>query len=224
MRIIIVAAVMLILPRGPGVGTVDGQSVPLPPPVLDGDMTLEEALGLRRSVREFAGGHLELADVAQLLWAAQGVTDPRGYRAAPSAGALYPLELYVAVGDVQGLRPGVYRYEPELHALTMTQDGDRRRRLRAAALDQEYLEQAAAVLVISALYARTAGRYGARADRYVHMESGHAAQNVYLQAAARDLATVLIGAFQDRRVQEALGLPSDHEPLGLMPVGRSPQE
>lgn len=221
MRTIFVAASVVVMLGGDSsVGHAAGQSIPLPPPTLDGELTVEEALQRRRSVREFGGGRLGLQEPGQLLWAAQGLTDRSGYRTAPSAGALYPLELYVVIGDVESLRPGVYRYEPGQHALRMTQDGDRRRQLRTAALDQGYIGRAAAVLVISAVYTRTASKYGERASRYVHMESGHAAQNVYLQATARDLATVLVGAFQDRQVQEALGLPSDHEPLGLMPVGR----
>ena len=212
------ATSVFVVIGGPTMGTTAGQTVPLPEPTTEGELTLEEALRLRRSVRELGSSALPLADLGQLLWAAQGVTDRRGYRTAPSAGALYPLELYVVAGNVEGLRPGVYRYDAGQHVLRTTQSGDRRRQLRAAALDQEYIEGAAAVLVITAVYARTAARYGDRAARYVHMESGHAAQNVYLQAVARDLATVLVGAFQDGLVQEALGLPSDHEPLGLMPV------
>jgi SagB-type dehydrogenase family enzyme len=196
------------------------QEIPLPRPMLDGAISLERALERRRSVRELGGAPLELADLGQLLWAAQGVTETHGYRTAPSAGALYPLEIYALVADVGALRPGVYRYEPSAHALIMTRSGDRRRSLAAAALDQEFVGRTPVVLVIAAVYARTEARYGSRADRHVHMEAGHAAQNIYLQATARDLATVLVGAFDDRAVQTAVGLPSDHIPLGLMPVGR----
>jgi SagB-type dehydrogenase family enzyme len=211
---------MVLLGGGPRVRQVAGQSISLPAPELDGALTLERSLDQRRSIRTFEDGPLGLSDLGQLLWAAQGVTDRRGYRTAPSAGALYPLEVFAVVASVEALRPGVYRYDPRDHALHMTASGDRRRQLQAAALDQSAVGSAPAVLVITGVYARTAAKYGSRAQRYVHMEAGHASQNVYLQSTALGLATVLIGAFDDRRVQEVLELPSDHEPLGLMPVGR----
>jgi SagB-type dehydrogenase family enzyme len=196
-----------------------GQRIPLPAAASGGEMPVEEALEQRRSIREFSRDGLELEDVSQLLWAAQGVTGRRGYRAAPSAGALYPLEIYVVAGDVAGLSPGVYRYRPEKHDLVLITDGDRRKPLASAALDQGWVRRAPAVLVIAAVYERTMAKYGERGRRYVHMEVGHAAQNVYLQATARGLGTVMVGAFDDDEVREVLGLPADHEPLGIMPVG-----
>jgi SagB-type dehydrogenase family enzyme len=196
-----------------------GQRIPLPAAASGGEMPVEEALEQRRSIREFSRDGLELEDVSQLLWAAQGVTGRRGYRAAPSAGALYPLEIYVVAGDVAGLSPGVYRYRPDKHDLVLVADGDRRKPLASAALDQGWVRRAPAVLVIAAVYERTMAKYGERGRRYVHMEVGHAAQNVYLQATARGLGTVMVGAFDDDEVREVLGLPADHEPLGIMPVG-----
>ena len=196
-----------------------GQRIPLPAAASGGEMPVEEALEQRRSIREFSRDGLELDDVSQLLWAAQGVTSRRGFRAAPSAGALYPLELYVVAGDVAGLSPGVYRYRPKKHDLVLVADGDRRKPLAAAALEQGWVRRAPAVLVIAAVYERTMAKYGQRGLRYVHMEVGHAAQNVYLQATARGLGTVMVGAFEDDEVREVLGLPEDHEPLGIMPVG-----
>jgi SagB-type dehydrogenase family enzyme len=196
-----------------------GQRIPLPAAASGGEMPVEEALEQRRSIREFSRDGLELEDVSQLLWAAQGVTGRRGYRAAPSAGALYPLEIYVVAGDVAGLSPGVYRYRPDKHDLVLVADGDRRKPLASAALDQGWVRRAPAVLVIAAVYERTMAKYGERGRRYVHMEVGHAAQNVYLQATARGLGTVMVGAFDDDEVRKVLGLPADHEPLGIMPVG-----
>jgi SagB-type dehydrogenase family enzyme len=196
-----------------------GQRIPLPAAASGGEMPVEEALEQRRSIREFSRDGLELEDVSQLLWAAQGVTGRRGYRAAPSAGALYPLEIYVVAGDVAGLSPGVYRYRPDKHDLVLVADGDRRKPLASAALDQGWVRRAPAVLVIAGVYERTMAKYGERGRRYVHMEVGHAAQNVYLQATARGLGTVMVGAFDDDEVREVLGLPADHEPLGIMPVG-----
>ena len=195
------------------------QSIPLPAAELAGEMSVELALKERRSIREFSRKSLALEDISQLLWAAQGITGRRGFRAAPSAGALYPLELYVVAGDVDGLSPGIYRYRPKTHELQPVVSGDLRKPLAKAALDQGMLRRAPAVLVLTGIYQRTMDKYGERGRRYVYMEVGHAAQNVYLQATSRGLATVMVGAFHDQEVSKALRLPRDHAPLGLMPVG-----
>ncbi len=200
-------------------GKDNDQRVPLPPIESKGEMSLEEAIQLRRSARKFGRRPPDLEDVSQLLWAAQGITDSGGFRTAPSAGALYPLELYVVAGNVEGLSAGVYRYRPKSHELVHMTSGDLRRPLASAALDQNWVRRAPAVMVITSVYERSMKKYRQRGRRYAHMEVGHAAQNVYLQAAARGLATVLVGAFKDKEVQDVLGLPQDHEPLGLMPVG-----
>jgi SagB-type dehydrogenase family enzyme len=184
---------------------------------------VEEALGSRRSLRSFAGAPLTLLEVSQLLWAAQGITSADGGRTAPSAGALYPLELYLVAGDVTALPRGTYHYRPRQHDLVCVDSGeDRRSALAAAALGQRWVAAGAAVLVISAVYERTTTKYGERGDRYVHMEVGHVAQNVYLQAAALRIGTVFVGAFRDNAVSQALGLPATARPLGLMPLGRMP--
>jgi SagB-type dehydrogenase family enzyme len=196
-----------------------GEPLRLPPPELKGGMSVEQALQQRRSVREFAAAPLVLGEVSQVLWAAQGVTDPRGWRTAPSAGALAPLELYLVAGRVAGLPAGVYRYRPEAHALVAIRAGEFGPPLAAAALGQAAVREAPAVLVIAAVYQRTRDRYGSKAERFVHIEAGHVAQNVYLQCTARGLATVLVGAFDEPKLREVLGLPVDHAPLGLMPFG-----
>jgi len=190
----------------------------LPEPETRGDMSVEQAIGKRRSLRRY-GGRLELADVSQLLWAAQGLTHADGYRAAPSAGALYPLEIYLVAGEVSGLAAGIYRYRPTEHDLIRLGTADLRKQLASAAHGQSFMQTAAAVFVISGVYERTQKKYGKRARRYVHMEVGHAAQNVYLQAEARGLGTLIMGAFDDERVKALLDLPQDHAPLGLMPIG-----
>ncbi len=199
-----------------------GQRIPLPDADLGQEMSIEEALEQRRSIRQFSRDGLALEDVSQLLWAAQGITSRRGFRTAPSAGALYPLELYIVAGDVAGLSPGVYRYRSEKHDLVLEASGDQRRPLASAALDQSWVRRAPAVLVITGVYKRTMTKYGQRGRRYVHMEVGHAAQNVYLAATAQGLGTLMVGAFEDKEVKEALSLPADHEPLGLMPIGHRP--
>jgi SagB-type dehydrogenase family enzyme len=193
--------------------------IALPPPKLDGEISLEEAIFLRRSVRQYGERSLSLAEIGQLLWAAQGVTNEAGYRTAPSAGALYPLEVYLVVGEVESLPAGVYRYLPDQHALMAEFNVDMRSSLASAALKQTWIGEAPAVLVFTAIYERTTRKYGERGIRYVHMEIGHAAQNVYLQATALDLGTVFVGAFYDDQVRELLRLPHNEVPLGVMPVG-----
>lgn len=194
--------------------------IALPPPVVTGKQSVESLLQHRRSVREYPDLALSLAQVGQLLWAAQGITHAGGYRTAPSAGALYPLELYVVAGHVIGLNKGVYHYQPKGHSLIKLADGDFREALAKAALYQTSVEQAAAVIVFTGVYARTEKKYGQRAERYVQIEVGHAAENLFLQAESLGLATVVVGAFRDQAVSKVLKLPADHAPLLLMPVGR----
>lgn len=193
----------------PGSSVITG----LPAPRLDGEQSIEKTLTARRSVREFTDEPLTDADISQLLWAAQGVTDPVGMRAAPSAGALYPLELYVARSS------GLYHFEPSRHGLTRRHDKDLRKAIHGAGLGQDALAEAPAVFVIAAVYARTRAKYGSRAERYVHMEAGHAAQNLLLQAVARKLGGVPIGAFNDDQLSKVLGLPDNEVPLYLIPIG-----
>lgn len=194
--------------------------IELPAPRLDGGAAIERVLAERRSVREYAAGPVALASAAQLLWSAQGITEPgQGLRTAPSAGARFPLEAYLVVGDVTGLDPGVYHYLPHEHALALTADGDLRSALADASLRQRCVAEAPLSVVLAAVYARTEGRYGGRAARYVHMEVGTAAQNVALQAVSLGLGTVFVGAFQDDRVARVLHLPDDHAPLAILPVG-----
>ena len=195
-------------------------SVRLPQPVSDGPISLEKALRDRRSLRHYKNSEISLVQLSQLLWAAQGVSGSGGRRTAPSAGALYPLDVYAVAGTVIGLSAGVYAYEPHRHALRRIAEGDARADLSSAALGQAPVRSAAAVLVICAVYERTTVKYGERGVRYVHMEAGHAAQNVHLQAAALGLGTVVIGAFDDDGVRKVLRMKDREQPLYLMPVGR----
>jgi len=205
-----------------GAGTTAGDArVALPAPKLDSPVSVEQALRERRSVRRFLEQPLTLAEVGQLLWAAQGITGRGGLRTTPSAGALYPLEAYLVAGNVTGLPTGVYKYDPHRHRLLRVASGDRRAALRGAALGQDCVARAPAVLVLAALPERTTRKYGQRGHRYVHMEAGHAAQNVYLQAFSLNLGTVAVGAFVDRAVKEIVALEDDAEPLYLLPVGRT---
>lgn len=200
-----------------------GQCLPtieLPSPRYESDVSVEEALHKRRSVRDFAQKPLTLGEVSQLLWSAQGITDREGLRTAPSAGALYPLEVFIVVGNVEDLPEGVYRYISPKHELRRMGEKDQRKALGRAALWQSCIADGAAVIVFAAVYERTTRKYGQRGVRYVHLEAGHAAQNVYLQAQSLDLATVVVGAFKDDKVRDVLGLSEEEQPLYLMPVGR----
>jgi SagB-type dehydrogenase family enzyme len=160
-----------------------------------------------------------LNNISQLLWAAQGKTSPRGYRTAPSAGALYPLEVFFFAFDVTGLEEGVYRYFPDEHTIVMTRKGNVREALCKSSLNQSPVRQAPVVIVISAVYERTMGKYGQRGGRYVHIEAGHAAQNVCLQAVSDGLGTVVVGAFLDHEINALLNGIPEATPLYLIPAG-----
>lgn len=197
--------------------TQEGNVMQLPEPKLDSDKSVEAAINARRSRRVFQERAITTEQLSQVLWCAQGVTDARGLKAAPSAGATFPLELYAVVGNVQGLEPGLYRYDCESHTLERVKEGDLRAGLARAALSQQFIAKAPATVVIAAEYERTAGRYRGRAERYVHMEVGHVGQNVYLQCESLGLATCAVGAFDDAGVKELLGIKE--EPLYILPVG-----
>ncbi len=206
------------------------EGIQLPDPCRRGNISVEQALHSRRSIREYKDEPLSLAEIAQILWAAQGISEgtgessvfrPRGrFRTAPSAGALYPLEIYVVAGEVAGLEKGLYKYIPQRHSLKKVQEGDRRTSLSKAALWQGWVKNAPSVLVISGVYERTSAKYGQRAERYVHMEAGAVVQNVYLQAVSLGMGTVVVGAFNDQDVKTVLDLPKGEHPLALMPLGK----
>lgn len=195
----------------------------LPPPNQSGKVSLEEAITRRRSIRNFLPLAISEPELSQLLWATQGIVDPRnGRRTAPSAGATYPLEIFAACGknSVGELEEGLYHYHPEGHSLTLHHRGDVRLELSRAALGQGFIHQAPLDIVICAVYERTSQHYGNRAERYVHIEVGHVGQNVYLEATALGLATVAVGAFHDEEVRGVLRLDKQYKPLYIMPVGR----
>jgi len=191
----------------------------LPEPSFEADAGLNAILQQRRTTREFASRPVSLMEVAQLLWAAQGISSREGYRTAPSAGALYPLELHLVAGRVEGLPVGSYRYDPVRHALQVAMPVDIRQAIAKAALDQDWIAQAPVVIVVSAVDARTTGKYGRRGVRYVHMEVGHASQNLLLQAVALGLVGAIVGAFDDERLKHLLRLPAEERPLAILPFG-----
>ena len=195
-------------------GGADVEKISLPGPVLKGKMSLEEAVSLRRSVRSFKDTALSEEVISQLAWAAQGITEPRSsFRAAPSAGALYPLEIYLVKAD------GVFHYIPDGHRLERISEEDVRKPLARAALSQSFVAEASLDIVIAAEFSRTTGKYGQRGHQYVHMEAGYVAENVHLQAVALGLGSVSVGAFRDAEVSRAVGLPGEYVPLLIIPVG-----
>lgn len=197
------------------------QEIILPQPEKVSQSSIEETLLERRSIREYKDESLALKEVSQILWAAQGITEPTwGGRTAPSAGALYPLEVYLAVRKVEDLEPGIYHYLPLNHKLIGILEGDINEKLAEAGLNQSCIEKAPINLVITAFYSRTTAKYGERGIRYVHLEAGHAAQNVYLQVQSLGLGTVTIGAFDDDEVRKLLNLSEEETPLYIMPIGR----
>jgi SagB-type dehydrogenase family enzyme len=209
-----------------------GQTIiKLPSPQLKGKVSLEETILRRRSVRRYRRDPLTLPQLSQILWSAQGITGTRGFRAAPSAGATYPLEIFVVVGK-QGviaseaeqapeeLQAGIYHYEADSHSLSLHKPADLRPDLARATLDQKFIIDAPVDIVICALYHRTSHRYGRRGERYVHIEVGHAGENIHLQAVALGLATVEVGAFHDEEVRKVLGVDEQIKPLYIMPVGK----
>ncbi|MBU6996149.1 MAG: SagB/ThcOx family dehydrogenase [Theionarchaea archaeon] len=219
--LIVVLSLSSCMSQSDPVTVVEEKSeISLPAPHFKGDVSVEEAIKNRRSMRDFRDTSLSLEHVSQLLWAGQGITE--GFkRAAPSAGATYPLTLFVVVGGsgVEELNAGIYQYIPESHELLLVREGDYRERLAAACLSQLFIREAPISIVVVALYEKTTARYGERGIRYVHMEAGHAGENIYLQAEGLNLGTVVVGAFVDAEVQSVLGLPEELIPLYVMPVG-----
>jgi SagB-type dehydrogenase family enzyme len=195
------------------------QTVMLPSPEDDSGMTLVEALETRRSVRDYTDAPVTLEQLARLLQSAQGITCQRGYRSAPSAGATYPMTLYVVSENVAGLQPAIYIFDPFEMSLDPLREGEYLQELAGAALGQRCIDRAALAIVMVADYSVTTDIYGDRGVMYVHMEAGHISQNIYLQAAALELGTVAVGAFLDDEVSAVLGLDEGSTPLYIMPVG-----
>ena len=219
---ILISTILVACSSSKQLATVETQNAALilPTPLYESQTSLEEALLERRSERDYVNEPLTLAVISQLLWAAQGITNSSGGRTAPSAGALYPLEVYLLAGHVSNLPAGIYHYTPGEHTLALIIEGDQRQALYEAALSQGAVKDAAVVIVITAIYERTSVKYGERGKQYVHMEVGSVAQNIYLQAVSLDLGTVFIGAFHDDQVKHILHLSEAEIPLGIMPVGR----
>lgn len=207
---------------------VEDNVIYLPPPRKLTNITVEEAILLRRSIREYTEDPIRLEHLSMILWGAYGITDPRGFRASPSAGATYPLELYVVIGEkgvvVENgvyLKPGVYRYDVNRHLLILIKEGDFRRELAEAALGQTWVREAPVNIVVFAVFERTTRIYGERGEvRYVPMEVGHLGQNIYLLTTALGYGTVVVGAFYDNSVHEIIGAGGEETPMYIIPIGK----
>ena len=195
-------------------------TIKLPEPDKKGPISIEEAIYNRRSKRDYLKECISLKEISQLCWCSQGITDERNmFRAVPSAGALYPLEIFIVTTNTE-IEQGIYHYSPESHTLSMMEKGDFRQDLARFALGQRAIKIASMNIIIVADYGRTATKYGTRAERYVHMEAGHAAQNIYLQAEGLGLGVVSIGAFYDEDIRRVLSITKELIPLYIIPVGR----
>jgi SagB-type dehydrogenase family enzyme len=215
---ILCMAVLLVFPTSNADQGDDNMTlIELPKPDKTGDMPVETALFKRRSVRDFVDYTISLKDISQLLWAGQGITGQRGFRTAPSAGALYPIDLYLVVEKVNGLETGLYKYDPFRHNLIfVTKD----KSIKSLPTIQDWAKTTSAVIIITGAYNRTTIKYGQRGIRYVHIEAGSVGQNIYLQSEVLGLGTTYIGAFEDSRTRNYLGVNKDVTPLGILPIGK----
>jgi SagB-type dehydrogenase family enzyme len=200
--------------------------IALPSPSYKGTVSVEEALKARRTHRSFQSRPLTLKKFSQILWAAYGVTAQHYgsfLKTAPSAGALYPLDIYGVVGEggVETLSPGVYHFRPENHAIELVKQGDLRAEVARQALQQMWMAKAPLMLVITGEYNRSSIKYGPRGVTYTHIEAGHVGQNIFLQAEAIGLKAGIVGAFNNQQIIRAMGLSTSHDPLLIMPVGYS---
>lgn len=214
----IIIALALMCGRAEDLGEEEEKmAVNLPEPSHESNFSVEKAIYARHSVRDFKDEMLTQQQVSQLLWAAQGIS--RGdTRTTPSAGALYPLEIYLIAGNVEGLSKGMYHYIPAENNLEEVQKGDLRQQTAIAALGQSFIAEAPAVIIIAAAYERTTEDYGERGIQYVNMEAGHASQNIYLQATSLGLGTVAIGAFENEELKSMLKI--EEAPIYIMPIGK----
>lgn len=204
------------------------QEIILPPARIKGSVSVEEALNIRRSVRSYKQEALSLEEVSQLLWSAYGVTKAvavdrlrGGLKTAPSAGATYPLELYIYIHNVNGLEQGFYHFIPQGHKLGLLKKGNFANDLAKVCLSQTFIAEAPVSIIYSAVEERTVSVYGKRGkERYIPMDLGHSAENVYLQAEAMNMGTCAIGAFSDFDLKKLVGMSRIELPLYVMPVGK----
>jgi len=197
----------------------EDSSITLPEPEKDSSVSIELALNLRKSVREYTGESLTLQEISQIMWAAQGENE-QGSRTAPSAGALYPIEVYLVLSSVDGLVSGIYKYQPDSHSLVLIKEGEYGQKLSEASLSQESIAKAPAVIVLAGVAERLTVKYGERGERFMYVEVGHVAQNILLQGVSMELGAVTIGAFNDDAVHQLLLMEASEQPLYVLPIGK----
>ncbi|MFN4245095.1 MAG: SagB/ThcOx family dehydrogenase [Brevinematia bacterium] len=194
--------------------------IKLPDVKKDSNFSLETAIYKRRSIRNYSHKTLKIEDISTILWAGQGITlEKEGLRSVPSAGALYPIELYLVSYKVENLKPGVYKYFPHNHHIKLTKEGDFRESLFSACLLQEWIRECNASIVISAIFERTTKKYGERGKKYVYIEAGCVAQNIHLVSERLGIGTVIVGAFSENEVKKIISMEHNEIPIALMPLG-----
>ncbi|MBU4234438.1 MAG: SagB/ThcOx family dehydrogenase [Proteobacteria bacterium] len=221
MKILLSLSMVLWFPLATLAAGYGAETIKLPPPVKKGALSVEEVLQGRRSTRRFANRSLELAQISQLLWAADGINSPQGKRTAPSARGTYPMDLYLVVGErgVTGLAPGAYHYNVADHSLELVAKGEFRSSVGQDCNRQAWMAEAPVMVVITGEPNRCTAKSIDRGIRYTHMEAGFLAQNLFLQAGALGLGAGIVGGFDDRSLAQTLKLPQSHEPLLVMPLG-----
>lgn len=219
-KILLTVVLLLIMDK---LGFPENAKIVLPQPQLKGTVSLEEAIQNRKSIRNYKDIPLTIPELSQILWAAGGVTCDGvtgATRSYPSAGGCYPLEIYLIAGKVKDLESGLYLYSHDKHSLTLVIAGDMRADLASACWSQPMIKNAPTSIIFTAIYPRTTNRYGNRGERYVHMDVGHAGQNVCLQAETLGLGSVIVGAFDDIAVKKVLKLSQQEEPIYIIPIGK----
>ena len=204
-----------------GIMQKQNQIIKLPEPKFKSSISIEEAINKRRSIRKFDDSPLEINEISQLLWAAQGINTSDGRRTVPSAGATYPLEIYLASRKINGLDKGLYKYNPQSHSLIPIKYGDISSDIANSTLQKNIIYSATAIFIITADFERTTSVYGSRGNIYVYFEVGHAAQNLSLQAVGLKIGSVMIGAFDEKELKRLLGLPINETPLYIIPCGKT---
>ncbi|TYB31682.1 MAG: SagB/ThcOx family dehydrogenase [Candidatus Mcinerneyibacterium aminivorans] len=194
--------------------------IKLPEPIKKSNVSIEKALENRRSIRSYSSMPVNLEELSQLLWAAQGVTNRKGFRTAPSAGALYPLKLYVVVENVKNLEKGIYMYKPEGHKLIKIKSNTNIEKIYKGALNQQSIKDASVNIIFGADFSVTDKKYRKRGKQYVYQETGHAAQNIYLQSESLNIGTVVVGAFYEEQIKKAAGMGDNETPICIMPAGK----
>jgi SagB-type dehydrogenase family enzyme len=200
----------------------EAPAVSLPAPRKQGTVSVEAALATRRSVRAFSRQALTVAEVGQLLWAAQGISGPDGKRTAPSARHLYPLEVAVVVQNVDGLARGAYRYVPARHALELLAPAEDGESMLARATSQAAVRAAPAVFVVAAVYERMGA--GPRSSTWTDYEAGLASENLLLEAVALRLGAVVVGGMDAAAAREAVHFTARERVIVLIPVGHPAEQ